>query len=168
MAGMFDMYNLAGNKQALEVLEGMANWADDYTKSKPEAHMQDILNTEYGGMNEVLYNLAAATGDDRWATVGDRFTKKIFFNPLASRRDELRGLHVNTHIPQVIGAARRYELSGDMRFHDVADYFWYEVVNRSHLRHRWNQQRRRMARAAAPTGVRAEAQRLYSRVLLRL
>ena len=35
---------------------------------------------------------------------------------------------MNTHIPQVIGAARRYELSGDMRFHDVADYFWYEVV----------------------------------------
>jgi DUF1680 family protein len=129
MAGMFDMYNLAGNKQALEVLEGMANWADDYTKSKSEAHMQDILNTEYGGMNEVLYNLAGATGEDRWATVGDRFTKKVFFNPLASRRDELRGLHVNTHIPQVIGAARRYELSGDMRFHDVADYFWYEVVN---------------------------------------
>jgi len=129
MAGMFDMYNLAGNKQALEVLEGMSNWADDYTKSKPEAHMQDILNTEYGGMNEVLYNLAGATGDDRWANVGDRFTKKIFFNPLASRRDELRGLHVNTHVPQVIGAARRYELSGDMRFHDVADYFWYEVVS---------------------------------------
>ena len=129
MAGMFDMYNLAGNKQALEVLEGMANWADDYTKSKSEAHMQDILNTEYGGMNEVLYNLAGATGDNRWAEVGDRFTKKIFFNPLASRRDELRGLHVNTHIPQVIGAARRYELSGDMRFHDVADYFWHEVVS---------------------------------------
>src|SRR5580698_1236173 len=128
MAGMFDMYTLTGNKQALEVLQGMANWADDYTKSKPEAHMQDILNTEYGGMNEVLYNLSAATSDDRWATVGDRFTKKIFFNPLASRRDELRGLHVNTHIPQVIGAARRYELSGDMRFHDVADYFWYEVI----------------------------------------
>lgn len=128
MAGMFDMYRLAGNKQALEVLEGMASWADGYTASKTEAHMQDILNTEYGGMNEVLYNLAGATGDDRWATAGDRFTKKIFFNPLASRRDELRGLHVNTHIPQVIGAARRYELSGDMRFHDVADYFWYEVV----------------------------------------
>jgi DUF1680 family protein len=128
MAGMFDMYMLAGNKQALEVLEGMANWADDYTKSKSEAHMQDILNTEYGGMNEVLYNLAGTTGDDRWAKAGDRFTKKVFFNPLASRRDELRGLHVNTHIPQMIGAARRYELSGDMRFHDVADYFWDEVV----------------------------------------
>ena len=91
--------------------------------------MQDILNTEYGGMNEVLYNLAALTGDDRYARVGDRFTKKIFFNPLALRRDELRGLHVNTHIPQVIGAARRYEISGDERFHDVADFFWYEVTS---------------------------------------
>ncbi len=129
MAGMFDMYQHAGNKQALEVLEGMANWADTWTASKSEEHMQEILKTEYGGMNEVLYNLAGATGDDRWAKAGDRFTKKSFFNPLASRRDELRGLHVNTHIPQVIGAARRYELSGDMRFHDVADYFWYEVTS---------------------------------------
>jgi DUF1680 family protein len=129
MAGLLDMSQLAGNQQAMEVLEGMAGWADQWTAPKPEAHMQDILGTEYGGMNEVLYNLAAIRGDDRWAKAGDRFTKKRFFNPLASRRDELRGLHVNTHIPQVIGAARRYEISGDERFHDVADYFWYEVVS---------------------------------------
>ena len=127
MAGMFDMYHLTGNQQALTVLEGMAGWADEWTAPKSEEHMQEILNTEYGGMNEVLYNLAAATNNDRWAKAGDRFTKKIFFNPLASRRDELRGLHVNTHIPQVIGGARRFEISGDMRFHDVADYFFYEV-----------------------------------------
>src|SRR6185503_15807950 len=86
-----------------------------------------ILNVEYGGIAETLYHLAAATNNNQWATAGDRFTKKRFVNPLASRRDELRGLHVNTHIPQVIAAARRYEISGDMRFHDVADYFWYEV-----------------------------------------
>ena len=128
MAGMFDMHQYCGNQQALEVLEGMAGWADEWTAAKPEEHMQDILETEYGGMNEVLYNLAAVTGNDRWAKAGDRFTKKRFFNPLALRRDELRGLHVNTHIPQVIGAARRYEISSDMRFHDVADFFWYEVT----------------------------------------
>ena len=128
MAGMLDMYQLAGNKQALTVLEGMSNWADEWTKSKSEEHMQDILNTEYGGMNDILYKLTAATGNDRWAAAGDRFTKKRFFNPLALRRDEMTGLHVNTHIPQVIGAAKRYEISGDMRFHDVADYFWYEIA----------------------------------------
>jgi DUF1680 family protein len=127
MAGMLDMHRLGGNQQALQVLEGMAAWADEWTASKPEDHMQEILGTEYGGMNEVLYNLAAVTNEERWTKAGDRFTKKVFFNPLALRRDELRGLHVNTHIPQVIGAARRYEISGDMRFHDVADYFFYEV-----------------------------------------
>ncbi len=129
MAGMYDMHEHCGNQQALQILQGMAQWTDNWTAPIPEEHMQDILNTEYGGMNEVLYNLAGVTGDDHYAVVGDRFTKKKFFNPLALRRDELRGLHVNTHIPQVIGAARRYELSSDERFHDVADFFWWEVTS---------------------------------------
>ncbi len=128
MAGLLDQYQLAGNKQALEVVQGMASWADNWTASKPEAHMQSILDTEFGGMNEVLYNLAAVTDDDRWAKAGDRFTKKRVFNPLAMQQDQLRGLHVNTHIPQIIGAARRYEISGDTRFHDVADFFLYTVA----------------------------------------
>ena len=126
-AGMFDMYRLAGNQQALQVLEGMSTWADEWTSRQTEEHMQQILTVEFGGIAETLYNLAAASGNDRWAKVGDRFQKKSFINPLASRRDELRGLHVNTHVPQVIAAARRYEISSDIRFHDVADYFFYEV-----------------------------------------
>ena len=127
MAGMFDMYRLAGNTQALEVLERMAAWADGWTAPKTDEQMQQILAVEFGGIAETLYNLAASTGNDRWATVGDRFQKKSFINPLALRRDELRGLHANTHIPQAIAAARRYEISGDTRFRDVADYFFHEV-----------------------------------------
>ena len=134
LAGMIDMYQLAGNRQALTVAEGMADWADRWTAAKSNAHMQQILETEYGGMAESLYNLAELTNNDRWAAAGDRFTKRWFVNMLGLRVDELnRGpngfpLHVNTHIPQVIGAARRFEISRDMRFHDVAGYFWHEVV----------------------------------------
>ena len=128
MAGMLDMHRYCGNQQALAVVSGMADWADRWTAGIPEDHMQMVLDTEYGGMNDVLYDLAAVTGEDRFAVVGDRFTKKRFFNPLALRRDELTGLHTNTHIPQVIGAARRYEISSDYRFHDVADTFWHNVV----------------------------------------
>src|SRR5205085_7727174 len=29
----------------------------------------------------------------------------------------------------VMGAARGYELTGDQRYHDIADYFWHEVVS---------------------------------------
>ena len=128
MAGLLDMNMHARSNQALEVLVKLAAWVDAWTADKPEEHMQDILNTEYGGMNEVLYNLSAVTGNDRWAEVGDRFTKKIFFTPLAVRQDQLKGLHANTHMPQVVGAARRYELSSDARFGEVAEYFWETIV----------------------------------------
>jgi hypothetical protein len=90
--------------------------------------MQDMLRVEYGGMNDVLYELAAVTGEEKWARTGDRFNKKAFFTPLAQHRDELRNLHANTHIPQVLGAARRYEISSDNRFRDIAEFFWYTVT----------------------------------------
>jgi len=128
MAGLLDMHVHAGNAQALDILVKLAGWVDSWTADKPEEHMQDILRTEYGGMNEVLYNLAAVTGDDRWAQTGDRFTKKVFFTPLALRQDQLKGLHANTHMPQVIGAARRYELSSDARFGNVARFFWETIA----------------------------------------
>jgi DUF1680 family protein len=126
-AGMWDMYRLAGNRQALHVLEGMAAWHDEWTAPKPFEHMQQILTIEFGGIAETLYHLAAETRDPRWGRVGDRFQKRSFINPLAMGRDELRGLHVNTHVPQAIAAARRYEVSGDSRFRDVADFFFHQV-----------------------------------------
>ena len=130
--------------------------------------MQQILTIEFGGIAETLYNLAAATSNDRWATVGDRFQKKSFINPLALRRDELRGLHVNTHIPQAIAAARRYEISGDTRFHDVADYFFYEVSSaRSYVTGGTSNAEGWLA-PPRQLGVGMEAQREYRRVLLRL
>jgi uncharacterized protein len=128
MAGMFDMYKLAGNKQALQVLEGMATWADEWSAPKTDENMQAMLNVEFGGVAETLYNLAAETNNPRWAKTGDRYQKRSFINPLALGRDELRGLHANTHIPQAIAAARRYEISGDLRFRHVAEFFFHQVT----------------------------------------
>jgi DUF1680 family protein len=127
MAGLLDMHQLADNPQALDVVEKMAKWVDAYTGSLPYEHMQRILNTEYGGMGEVLANMYAATGNSRYIEIAKRFDKKLFFDPLAEHRDELRGLHANTHIPQVIAAARLYELTRDLRYRDIAQYFWDEI-----------------------------------------
>ena len=103
--------------------------------------MQEILNTEYGGMQEVLYNLAAVTSNDQWAKAGDRFTKKSFFNPLALRRDELRPLHVNTHIPQVIGAALPLRDLGRYAFSRCGGLLLVRGGERPQLCDRRNQQR---------------------------
>jgi hypothetical protein len=62
--------------------------------------------------------------------VAQRFNKERVFAPLAAGRDELKGLHVNTTIPQIIGAARGYEVAGDLQLHDVAANFWHTVAER--------------------------------------
>jgi DUF1680 family protein len=129
MAGLLDMYVYCDNEQALEMVQKMAGWTAGYTGSLSYEHMQRVLGTEFGGMGEVLCNLYAVTGKDYYLEVAQRFDKKAFFDPLAAHRDELKGLHVNTHIPQVIAAARYYELTGDRRYRDIAEYFWEEVVS---------------------------------------
>lgn len=129
MAGLLDMYLYTGNEQALEMVQKMADWTAVYTGSLSYEHMQRVLGTEFGGMGEVLSNLYAVTGKGDYLEVAQRFDKKQFFDPLAAHRDELKGLHVNTHIPQVIAAARNYELTGNPRYRDIAQYFWDEVVS---------------------------------------
>jgi DUF1680 family protein len=130
MAGHFDMYRHTGNAQALETAENMARWVGGWTGPLSDDLMSRVLEVEHGGMFEVLCNLAAATS--RWQLLGvaHRFDQKQFFDPLAEYKDELRGLHANTNIPKVIGAARFYELTGDHRYHTISSYFWEEVTKR--------------------------------------
>ena len=128
MAGLLDMYIHCGNKEALAASERMAGWANDWVSPLTEEQLQQVLRVEYGGMTEVLFNLYSVTGNEKYAALARRFGKKSFFDPLAQREDHLAGLHANTHIPQVIGAARGYELTGDDRYHTIANYFYKEVV----------------------------------------
>ncbi len=158
MAGLLDMHLYCGNEQALDMVQKMADWTGLYTESLSYEHMQRVLGTEYGGMGEVLGNLYAVTGKEEYLDVARRFDKKQFFDPLAGHRDELKGLHVNTHIPQVIAAARLYELTGERRYRDIAEYFWDEVVSeRSYCtggtsnRESWNSDPGQLSTELGPT-----------------
>ena len=129
MAGHLDMYERAGNEQALDNVEKMARWVGSWADPLSEQQMQRVLLVEYGGMGEVLANLYGITGKREYLRLAQRFDKKWFFDPLAAHRDELKGLHVNTHVPQVIAAARLYELTGNRRYWNIANYFWDEVTS---------------------------------------
>jgi DUF1680 family protein len=128
MAGLLDMYTLTGNTDALQIVEGMARWTGQYFSGISNEQHQRMLRVEYGGMNEVLVNLAVATKKDRYLALARNFEQPNFLDPLASRRDELTGLHANTHVPKVIGAARMYEVTGDRRYRQIAEYFLEEVL----------------------------------------
>ncbi len=128
MAGLLDTYTLSGDSQALETLLGMARWTERWVQPLDEGAMAQILEREYGGMNELLYNLAAVTADRRWQRLAQRFDRRRILAPLAAGRDELEGLHANTTIPQIIGAARGFELTGAPELRRAAETFWRTVA----------------------------------------
>ena len=130
MAGLLDSYLLMQNSQALEMVKGMADWTYNWAKPLTDAELQKILNVEHGGMTELLYNLSMLSGDQRYFDLGHRFDHERILGPLAAGRDELTKVHGNTNVPKIIGAAQRYELTGEARSRDLAKYFWNEIALR--------------------------------------
>ena len=61
MAGLLDAYRITNNKQALDVLRGMADWTQDIVGTLPDSSLQKMLRCEYGGMNDVLAGLYQET-----------------------------------------------------------------------------------------------------------
>jgi DUF1680 family protein len=129
MAGLLDVNQLAGNAQALLVVSKMADWVKFRVDRLTGTQQQAALGTEFGGMNEVLANIYAATGDPEYLRVAHAFDHKAIFDPLTHHQDPLNGLHANTQFPKIIGAAREYELTGDATFRDIATFFWDRVVH---------------------------------------
>lgn len=128
MAGLLDMHLLAGNAQALTVLTAMAAWVKFRMDRLTQTQRQNMLDTEFGGMNEVLANLYQLTGNANHLTTAQYFDHAEIFDPLASNIDALNGYHANTQIPKALGAIREYHATGTTRYRDIAVNFWNIVV----------------------------------------
>ncbi|MGP3982408.1 beta-L-arabinofuranosidase domain-containing protein [Streptomyces sp. KR80] len=129
MAGLVDQHRLAGSDQALEVVLRQAEWVDRRTSKLSYEQLQRVLDTEFGGMNDVLADLHAITGDAQWLDVAERFTHARVFDPLARNEDRLAGLHANTQIPKAIGAVRLWEEGLADRYRTIAENFWQIVTD---------------------------------------
>jgi hypothetical protein len=131
-AGLRDAWLYTGSEKAKLILTRLGDWAISVCQNLDDTQMQRMLGVEYGGMNEVLADLTAITGDPKYLALAKRFWQKSTLDPLADGRDDLTGLHANTQIPKLIGAARIYELTGDPHYKTAAQTFWTAVTqNRS-------------------------------------
>lgn len=128
-AGLRDAYRYAGNRTALELEIKYAAWAEGILLKMNPDQIQKMLNTEFGGMNEVLVDLYADTGDKRWLNLSHRFDHKAVIDPLSRREDILPGLHGNTQVPKLLGVLMRYIYAGDKADGVAAEFFWDAVVN---------------------------------------
>ena len=127
-AGLRDAYRYAGNRTALELEIKFAIWAESILLKLNEAQTQKMLNTEFGGMNEVLADLYADTGDKRWLDLSHHFDHHAVLDPLARREDILAGLHGNTQAPKLLGYLERYIYTGDKTDGAAAEFFWDAVA----------------------------------------
>ncbi len=127
-AGLRDAYRYTGNRDALQVEIKFAAWAESILLKMDDAQTQKMLNTEFGGMNEVLADLYADTGDKRWLALSDHFDHRAVIDPLARRQDILNGLHGNTQVPKLLGSLMRYIYAGEKADGEAATFFWDAVA----------------------------------------
>src|SRR5476649_1363116 len=131
-AGLRDCYLLAGSEPAKKEFIRLADWANDEISGLSDKQMQSMLNMEHGGMDEVLADAYALTGDKKYLALAEKFCHKQVLDPLEKHVDNLTGLHANTQIPKVVGFQRIAELSNDSSYSSAARFFWQTVVsNRS-------------------------------------
>ena len=123
-AGLRDAWVYCGNEQAKTLFLGFCDWAIDLTSGLSNVLMEQMLNNEHGGMNEVLADAYAITKDKKYLDVAKRFSHRRLLVRMSQRQDNLDNMHANTQVPKVVGFERISELSGDEVYHNAANFFW--------------------------------------------
>ena len=114
LAGLLDAHEYAPadvSAKALSVAGGFGTWVRDWAGR--QANPATILGTEYGGMNEALYELYSITENPAHKRAAEYFDETTLFQALAAGQDVLDGKHANTTIPKLVGALKRYTVFTD-------------------------------------------------------
>lgn len=110
LAGLIDIYTFVDDEElaegALAIAEGFGEYVFNRCSRLPDNTA--MLRTEYGGMNEALYELYDITGNTHYKAAAEYFDEITLFDSLAADQDVLNGKHANTTIPKLIGALKRY------------------------------------------------------------
>lgn len=132
LAGVRDAWLYTGNQDAKDLFIKFSYWHVDITQNLTDEQMEQILNIEYGGINEELADAYALTNDPKILECAKRFSHKFLLTPLSDGIDNLDNLHANTQVPKIIGFDRIAQHTGDTTYAKAAKYFWETVVyNRS-------------------------------------
>jgi uncharacterized protein len=124
MMGLIDMYVWAGNQQALEILVKWARWFSRWTSQFTREQFDVMLDVETGGMLEAWADLYGITGEKEHYELIKRYDRRRLFDPLIAGKDVLTNMHANTTIPEILGAARAWEVTGENRWRDVVEAYW--------------------------------------------
>ena len=129
-------------------------------RAKGEAHWAELLNYEVGALSEVYVHAAESTANATWLEAAALFDRRCFTGPLAlagSMHPEaatagnvdvgapfaqgvdeaavaaggMRGMHANAQLAFILGAASRYEATGEANARLAAEAY-FRAAQRSH------------------------------------
>ncbi len=131
LSGLIAVYQLTENEKALTVASRLGDWVYSHTSQWSEETQKTVLNIEYGGMNDCLYELYSLTKKESHLSAAHSFDEIPLFEALYKGEDILDGKHANTTIPKFLGAANRYFVLGEGEefYLNAAMNFWDTVVN---------------------------------------
>ena len=121
LAGLIDIYTFVDDEELAEGALGIAENFGEYVFNRCSklTDNQVMLRTEYGGMNEALYELYDITGNTHFKAAAEYFDEVTLFDSLAANQDVLNGKHANTTIPKLTGALKRYTvMMGNEDYYD--------------------------------------------------
>lgn len=150
-AGLRDAWLYGKSEEAKSVFLKFCDWAINITSGLTDEQMQSMLDTEHGGMNEVLADAYQITGDKKYLAAAVRFSHRQLLDPMAQGKDNLDNKHANTQVPKAIGFARIGEVSGDDTFEKAGSFFWQTVTRNRTLAFGGNSRREFFPSAAAST-----------------
>lgn len=122
--GLVDVYQYMGIELALTVADHFADWFLDWSGTYTREQFDNILDVETGGMLEVWCQLYEFTKDEKYKTLIKRYYRGRLFDPLLEGKDVLTNMHANTTIPEVMGCAKAYEITGEEKWLQIVKMYW--------------------------------------------
>ena len=128
LMGLVDAYVYAGNKQALDIADHLADWYIKWAKRMKDKDPEITYKGEQGGMLEIWAKLYDLTGNDKYSELIDLYKNNGLYSQLKNSEDGLSDDHANASIPLSHGAAKMYEITGDEYWSEITDIFWKHAV----------------------------------------
>ena len=127
-------YNTASEKvieetkaTALKVLSSLSDWTYGRTSSWDEKTHRQVLDIEYGGMNDVLFDTYTFTNNPKHLEAAWAFVDKQLYDKMINAKpgdNVLNNHHANTTIPKFVGAVQGYYVTGDKYLLTAGEAFW--------------------------------------------
>lgn len=142
LAGLRDAYVYADDKQALEIFRRLCDWTINVVAKFDDRQLQDILNTEHGGINETLADAYYLFKDQKYLDAAIRFSHRKMVDGMTTKDGHynehfLDRNHANTQVPKYIGFERAAQVAEMIQgkkasnldvFQEATRNFWDDVA----------------------------------------